>query len=117
MVSGVGAANMQRLLSAKITSVDQLHHVYRVMCGRDRDRMAQFLSTHRIARNHANQMIEWLEDPENFAPTKRVSIAVEGNIGAGKSTFLKILERNFETLGSAAGEARLDLNIVPEAST
>jgi deoxyadenosine/deoxycytidine kinase len=92
-IKGVGPVNASLLMSQRITSVDHLQEIYHQMCRQDAKQFQEFLHNVVGFRNsaHSRSVADYLENLEWDPKPARVKLAVEGNIGAGKSTFLDVL--------------------------
>ncbi|PSC73614.1 deoxycytidine kinase [Micractinium conductrix] len=98
---GVGPANEELLRQRSIHKLDDLADLYRRECGSDPGVLAKFLlSEVGIRRQHSDMIASALqhwaeqhaaESEAAAAGPAHVTLAVEGNISAGKSTFLKVL--------------------------
>jgi deoxyadenosine/deoxycytidine kinase len=92
---GVGPVNAGLLLAKEITSVEKLHEIYCKEFQQDKEELLRFLSDIVGFRNpaHCRSVAEHLENLNlRISYPSSVKLAVEGNIGAGKSTFLDILQ-------------------------
>ncbi|KAL4437299.1 hypothetical protein ABPG75_004438 [Micractinium tetrahymenae] len=101
-LKGVGPANELLLVQRKILRVEDLHRLYRQDCKGEAGALARFLvSEVGIRRQHSDMiaasMQRWAEEQGGAAGeavaagSNMVTLAVEGNISAGKSTFLDVL--------------------------
>lgn len=92
---GVGPVNAGLLLAQEITSVEKLHEIYCKDFKQDKEELLRFLSEIVGFRNpaHCRSVADHLENLnlKSSSPAS-IKLAVEGNIGAGKSTFLDILQ-------------------------
>ena len=92
-IKGVGPVNASLLVSKRITSVDHLQEIYHQICKQDTKEFQEFLHNVVGFRNsaHSRSVADYLDSLEWAPKPARVKLAVEGNIGAGKSTFLDVL--------------------------
>eukprot|EP00890_Picochlorum_soloecismus_P004576 jgi/Picsp_1/5119/NSC_02482-R1_atp binding protein len=92
-VKGIGPVNANLLVSKSITSVDRLQEIFHVTCNQDPKELQEFLHNVVGFRNpaHSRSVADYLENMDWVPKPSRVKLAVEGNIGAGKSTFLDVL--------------------------
>jgi deoxyadenosine/deoxycytidine kinase len=92
-IKGVGPVNASLLVSKRITSVDHLQEIYHQICKQDTKEFQEFLHNVVGFRNsaHSKSVADYLDSLEWAPKPARVKLAVEGNIGAGKSTFLDVL--------------------------
>ena len=106
---GVGPVNAKLLLANGITSVDKLQQLYCRHMSKDRIELMRFLSSVVGFRNgaHCRSVADHLDDMEWNPHSKPIKLAVEGNIGAGKSTFLDIMQ-------SSTLELRDLIQVIPE---
>ncbi len=92
---GVGPVNAGLLLAKEITSVEKLHEIYYKDFKQDKEQLLRFLSEIVGFRNpaHCRSVADHLENlNRRISSPSFIKLAVEGNIGAGKSTFLDILQ-------------------------
>lgn len=92
-IKGVGPVNASLLLRKRITSIDHLQEIYHQVCKQDTKEFQEFLHNVVGFRNsaHSRSVADYLDNLEWVPQPARVKLAVEGNIGAGKSTFLDVL--------------------------
>lgn len=92
-IKGVGPVNANLLLRKRITSIDHLQEIYHQVCKQDTKEFQEFLHNVVGFRNsaHSRSVADYLDNLEWVPQPARVKLAVEGNIGAGKSTFLDVL--------------------------
>lgn len=92
-IKGVGPVNANLLLRKRITSIDHLQEIYHQICKQDTKEFQEFLHNVVGFRNsaHSRSVADYLDNLEWVPQPARVKLAVEGNIGAGKSTFLDVL--------------------------
>ena len=91
----MGPVNAGLLLAQEITSVEKLHEIYCKDFKQDKDELLRFLSEIVGFRNpaHCRSVADHLENLNlRISSRSSIKLAVEGNIGAGKSTFLDILQ-------------------------
>lgn len=93
-LKGVGPVNEERLRQRQILALADLHRLYHGECKGDAEELARYLlSEVGIRRQHsdmiASAMQAWAE--EQAGADEGITLSVEGNISAGKSTFLDIL--------------------------
>jgi deoxyadenosine/deoxycytidine kinase len=108
-IKGVGPVNASLLVSQRILSVNHLQEIYHQLCKQDAKEFQEFLHNVVGFRNsaHSRRVVDHLESLEWDPKPSRVKLAVEGNIGAGKSTFLDVLS-------DGALELQDIVEIVPE---
>ncbi|KAL4439473.1 hypothetical protein ABPG77_008802 [Micractinium sp. CCAP 211/92] len=117
-LKGVGPANELLLLQRQILRVEDLHRLYRQDCKGEASALAKFLvSEVGIRRQHSDMiaasMQRWAEEQGGgtgeaegaggagggaAGASGMVTLAVEGNISAGKSTFLDVLSHQHTAL-------------------
>ena len=85
--------NASLLLAKRITSVQRLQEIYHIQCREDKEELTRYLTEKVGFRNpaHSRSVADHLADLPWAPPAMRAKLAVEGNIGAGKSTFLSCL--------------------------
>eukprot|EP00889_Picochlorum_renovo_P004536 jgi/Picre1/31566/NNA_006918.t1 len=91
-IKGVGPVNANLLLRKRITSIDHLQEIYHQICKQDTKEFQEFLHNVVGFRNsaHSRSVADYLDNLEWVPQPARVKLAVEGNIGAGKSTFFDV---------------------------
>lgn len=92
-IRGVGPVYTQKLIQNNIPSIKALQETFHNKYNSDRDELQRFLQEDvGIKAHHCRNVVEYIEslDYETFKHNA-VTLAVEGNIGVGKSTFLNIL--------------------------
>ena len=107
-IRGIGSAYSALLMANQISSVKALQETFHVTCGGDKEELHRFLKDVGIRNTTTcKHVIDHINSLEWTPEKPRVTLSVEGNIGAGKSTFLNILR-----------EPRLELQdiieVVPE---
>jgi deoxyadenosine/deoxycytidine kinase len=92
-IKGVGPVNASLLVANRIMSVNHLQEIYHQLCKQDAKEFQEFLHNVVGFRNsaHSRHVVDHLQSLEWEPKASRVKLAVEGNIGAGKSTFLDVL--------------------------
>ena len=110
-IKGVGPVNASLLASNRIHSVNHLAEIYHQLCKQDAKEFQEFLHNVVGFRNalHARHVVDYMQSLPWQPRASRVKLAVEGNIGAGKSTFLDVLSDR-----SGALELQDIIEIVPE---
>jgi deoxyadenosine/deoxycytidine kinase len=108
-IKGVGPVNASLLVANRIMSVNHLQEIYHQLCKQDAKEFQEFLHNVVGFRNsaHSRHVVDHLQSLEWEPKASRVKLAVEGNIGAGKSTFLDVL-------GDGSLELQDIIEIVPE---
>lgn len=92
-IKGVGPVNASLLVANRIMSVNHLQEIYHQLCKQDAKEFQEFLHNVVGFRNsaHSRHVVNYMQSLEWEPKASRVKLAVEGNIGAGKSTFLDVL--------------------------
>lgn len=108
-IKGVGPVNASLLASNRIHSAHHLAEIYHQLCKQDPKEFQEYLHNVVGFRNalHARHVVDYMQTFPFQPQPSRVKLAVEGNIGAGKSTFLDVLS-------SSPLELQDIVEIVPE---
>lgn len=99
-VPGVGRKNAQLFLAKGVATVGQLLMVHKTAHGEDIDKTKAYIQDVVGIKNkgHLSMITGFLQDktkeqqPGSFGNQPKLTLSVEGNISAGKSTFLQILK-------------------------
>lgn len=104
VVPGIGKKYESFLKAQGLTTVDQLADAYRER-GSNGEKLAAYLQELGIRNKlHVDNIVSYIRE---LVPAGGVTVAVEGNISAGKSTFLSLVTEGNE-------ELKRSLQIVPE---
>ncbi|CAD7702216.1 unnamed protein product [Ostreobium quekettii] len=89
-VPGIGPKNEALLMAKGIDSIPALNSMFRTQLDRDEDKLTEFLRQD-VGIRHRGHCASIASYIANASSKERVTFSVEGNISAGKSTFLSNL--------------------------
>lgn len=120
-IKGVGPRYENLLMQRGLTCVEKLQDQLHLNFSGDKSRLQKYLQEEVGIKNsqHCSWVVEHVGELDWVSPRSRVTLAVEGNIGAGKSTFLSMLSsdsmRDMLSMGGAdTMELRDVVQVVPE---
>eukprot|EP00892_Ulva_mutabilis_P000589 jgi/Ulvmu1/10530/UM064_0068.1 len=90
-VPGIGKRALDRLQKASVESVSELCDLYVEEHGRSKESLVKYLKDLGIHSRWTSTIADWIDKETQASKRPSVTFCVEGNVGAGKSTWLDMV--------------------------